>query len=131
MRYTKDEGGRRRKLKLNQIELERFAQNLSDFTGLYSKMFIYIVELMYQGLMYDIVNKSLDGDIDELRIEIPFIGGLYIKYKDGKIELDKFEFETEFEEDIKNSIENKTCKLDDIIEKDYLDKIISKYEEIV
>ncbi len=132
MRYKEDSSGRPRNLRLNQIEFERFVPHLSKLTGLYANMFMYIVKILYQGLMYDIVNKSLDGEIqDELCIEIPHIGGLYLKYVDGQIEFDKFELENEFKEDIINSIENKTCELDDIIEKEYLNKILSKYEEVL
>ena len=131
MRYTKDASGRERELTLNRVEMEKLIQGLSKLTGLYSQMFIHIIELYYQGILYDLANRSLDNDVDNIKIEIPFIGGLYLSYKDKEIVFDRFEFENEFIEDINNALENKTCRLDSMIEEKYVSKIMSSYEELV
>lgn len=131
MRKTKDDMGRVRELNLNKLDTEKYAKNLSSFTNLDILMVIHILELYYQITLYDIKDKILDNNYDNIKIEIPFIGGLYLKLEDDKFVFDHFEFEYEFEDDLKNILETKECKLESMIKDKYLEKILSKYEELL
>lgn len=119
--------------KANDEDMKHLCGELSKLCNLNSHLFQHIIYLYYFGLIHEVACEAKDSDkrLNEVSIEIPFIGKLTFSIGKDSIEFKSIDTQNYFDNELFNAATEGIDPLTSRIKEKFIETIKERYKELV
>lgn len=121
-------------LQSNRDKLSEVCEDLKDVCNLTEKQVRNFIELVIADMLHNIAMASADktdGKTESLDIEIPKIGCLHVKFKNGMICESDITLERQFKKSVERAVNELHSPLMEMANTKVIERIRTKYNSLI